>query len=70
MRDLDYLIQTNLLAFMVFWRIEKLEQALKYIELCRNYIYMVLSQAGEAEGAALDNTLLEGSAATVQDHMV
>lgn len=69
LRDLDYLIQTNLLAFMVFWRIEKLEQALKYVELCRNYVYMVLSQAAENETVAPE-TLREMSTATVQDHMV
>ena len=46
-RDLDYLLQTNLMAFFIFWKSGRYEQASKYIELCKNYIYMVLSQGEE-----------------------
>ena len=47
MCDLDYLIQTNLMAFLIFWKTGRYDQAMKYVELCRNYIYMILSTTEE-----------------------
>ena len=35
------------MAFMIFWRTERYEQAAKYIELCQNYIYMVIGENQE-----------------------
>jgi len=36
---MDYLVQTNLLSFLVLWKAKRYEQSQKYIKICKKYIY-------------------------------
>jgi hypothetical protein len=37
-RDLDYLVQTNFLAFIILWKAKRYEQSHKYILLAKRYV--------------------------------
>ena len=51
-RDLDYLVQTNFLAFLVLWRSERYEQAQKYISLCKKFMNEMIDTSGDVLGLA------------------
>ena len=37
-RDTDYLIQTNLLAFLILWKARRFEQSEKYLNMAKQFI--------------------------------
>ena len=66
-RELDYLIQTNLIAFVLFWKIEKFEQATRYIELSKSYIQKLIHDTGDQLN---EDSLMQDSTAIGNDSVV
>lgn len=43
-RDMDYLVQTNFLAFLILWKAKRFEQSQKYISLAKRYVYQFYNE--------------------------
>ena len=43
-RDCDLIISVNMLTFYVLWKIEKYEESMKYLSVCRKAMAILLDE--------------------------
>ena len=56
-RDLDYMVQTNFLSFLILWKVERFEQSKKYIEMCKKFIGDIINNGQDLTDYRADQSI-------------